>query len=94
MKYFTITKTGYTYGQYGCTGEYFTLIYTSKNGFRSEVFGGMYGAERRVADVLKEAGYEENYVYSNYGRLTRKDIVKSTLSEYSLIEQLKKELES
>lgn len=91
-KQFTITKTGYTAGVYGCTNEYFTLITSNKDGMESYIFSGMYGVESRVRDILKENGYEEYYSYSNYGRLTRKDVRPNTPGEHSFINELKERL--
>jgi hypothetical protein len=91
MKQFTTIKTGYTAGVYGCSGEYFTTIYTngSKNGsFR---FYGMYGAEERIAQAMKQKGYKEFYVGSFYGRMTRNDIPnKAYKSENQAIEYIKR----
>jgi hypothetical protein len=92
MKLFTITKTGYTAGIHGNTGEYFTLIIVNETGLQSFKFGGMYGAESRVAEVMKEKGYKDYYTTSNYGKLTRKDIAQgNTYSEHSMINYLKNE---
>jgi len=96
-KWFTIQKVGYTKGVYGCSGEYFSLIvYNSEKDLNGErwlnqyFFEGMYGAEQRVAAVLKEVGYTDRYTQSIYGRLVRSDIPKNRfMSEYSMINELK-----
>ena len=77
MKYATIIKTGYTARSYGCSGEYFTAIYTAKNasnGLFSFKFEGLYGVEDRIAHLFKDNGYKLSYTNANYGKLTRKDI--------------------
>ena len=93
MKDFTIIKIGYTAGIYGCSNEYFTVIIHDADGENhySFTFYGMYGAEERVARVLREKGYKEFYTVSIYGRMTRKDIPsKCVQSEYTLIDTLSK----
>lgn len=76
MKQFTITKIGYTAGIYGCSGEYFLCILSTKEGMRSFNFYGMYGVEQRVSGHLRELGYAEYYTPSYYGKMTQKDISK------------------
>lgn len=90
-------KVGYSKGIYGCSGEYFTLIVYNPeketNGERwlnQYFFEGMYGAEQRVAEVLKEKGYIDRYTQSIYGRVTRSDTPKKLFkSEYTMIDELK-----
>lgn len=88
MKNFTNIKIGYTSGVYGCTGEYFLVIYTSEKGLKSVCYKGMYGVEERVCKVLKDAGYQENYTASTYGKLVRNDLWKGILSENLAIKEL------
>jgi hypothetical protein len=97
MKTFTIIKIGYTAGIYGCSGEYFTAIY-SKKGSKEENqyhtnsfhFSGMYGAEERVSAAFKDKGYKEEYTQSHYGQLKRKDINNRCFkSEYQAVEFVK-----
>lgn len=84
---FTILKVGYTRGIYGCSGEYFNCIVNMDKGF---FFSGMYGAEQRIAQALKDKGYKEIYNQSIFGRLVRDDIPKNAfLSEYSAIDEVK-----
>jgi len=71
-KQFTILKVGYTHGIYGCSGEYFNCIYTTKNGLSSFPFNGMYGAEERVAGTLRSRGFEEKYTPTDYGKMKAK----------------------
>lgn len=94
QKWFTIIKVGYTVGIYGCSGEYFTVIVNpSSNKWVEGVdFYGMYGSEDRVAHVLKDAGYEEKYSRSNFGRMTLKDVRGRFLSETEAITKLKEVL--
>lgn len=87
IKTFTVTKIGYTAGVYGCSNEYFNLIIPAhgKKKAYSTVFYGMYGAENRIENIMKEAGYTQQYVVSIYGKLTRKDVPsKCVQSEYQL----------
>ena len=97
MKHFTIQKIGYTAGIYGCSNEYFSLIITDTEDKQDKwivqhIFYGMYGAENRIENILKEAGYDQRYIHSIYGRLTRNDIPQKLVkSEYSLAIELKAE---
>lgn len=87
MKLATIIKTGYTAGAYGNSGEYFTAIFTSKNlsrGLCSFKFHGQYGAEERVAQLFEQKGYKLSYTQADYGKMTRKDIMKNNYSEYTV----------
>jgi DnaJ-class molecular chaperone len=97
MKIFTIIKVGYTAGVYGNSGEYFTLIVIdseAENDFMSYHFHGQYGADDRIKDILKEAGFKQKYSGSYYGKMTRKDIPSEAFhSEYTLKEELKTELQ-
>lgn len=86
MRLFTIIKTGYTAGVYGCSGEYFTLIMVNNKNTTSVKFNGLYGAEQRVAEYLKSKGYKEFFTSGEYGQLKARDIHKPTnYSEHSLI---------
>jgi hypothetical protein len=50
----------------------------------------MYGAEERVAEMMKQAGYTQFYTNSIYGQLKRDDIPKKCIeSEHTIIETLK-----
>lgn len=95
MKYFTIQKIGYTAGIYGCSNEYFSLVITNTEAdtdkwITQHIFYGMYGAEQRIAEILKQAGYTDKYIHSIYGKLTKKDIpTKLVESEYTLARTLK-----
>ena len=73
MKNFTTIKVGYTHSIYGCSGEYFKTIYTTKEGLRGFQFGGLYGAEERIATAMKAKGFKEDYNGSEYGKMTRKE---------------------
>ena len=91
MKVATIIKTGYSSGIYGCSGEYFTCIFTSKNaskGLMSFKFNGMYGVEDRVAEAMRNKGYTMAYCQADYGKLTRKDIMKNNYSEHIVINNI------
>jgi hypothetical protein len=88
MNYFGIIKVGYTAGIYGNSGEQFVAIYTSKDGLKSYSFEGQYGAESRVAEIFKKAGFKESYISSGgFGKMLRKD-AKFFKSEYTAIQEL------
>ena len=88
MKQFTIIKVGYTAGIYGCSNEYFTLIYINKKGMGSIGFYGMYGPEERLRSILDKNGYKYVHTPSDFGRMTKKEINKYVfVSEYQAIEQ-------
>lgn len=74
MKLFTTIKVGYTAGTLGNTGEYFTTIIVSDEGIESFSHYGQYGSEDRVNNALKEKGYKQSYVPSDYGKLVKRDI--------------------
>lgn len=73
MKNFTTIKVGYSASIYGCSGEYFITIYTTKEGLKSFKFSGLYGSEERVNEAMKQKGFIENYNGVGYGKITRKD---------------------
>ena len=75
MKYFSITKIGYTSGVYGCTGEYFLVaVYNGDKEPQHCILEGLYGEDQRAAGVLQDAGYKQVYTSVPYGKLTRKDL--------------------
>lgn len=89
-KWFTLPKVGYTAGVYGCSNEYFHLIAFDGERVHNYTLAGMYGAEDRVAQALKDKGYTELYTNSVWGKLTRNDIPKKLVqSEYDLLETIK-----
>ena len=90
MKQFTILKVGYTHGIYGCSGEYFNCIYINNKNLQSIPFQGMYGVEHKVTKILKNKGYTEKYTPTDYGKMTRKDMLHLFKSETETIEELKK----
>ena len=73
MKTFTVIKTGYSAGAYGCSNEFFTAIYTKAGKLQSFSFKGMYGSDSRIKRAFKEKGYTEVYVPSFYGQLKGED---------------------
>lgn len=91
QKLFTIIKTWYTSGLYWCTGEQFTAIIIEWEKTDTILFEWLYGAEDRIASLLKEKDFIQFYSYANYGKISRKDIRKNTLSEYQAIEYIKNE---
>jgi len=89
-KQFTTIKVGYTAGIYGCSNEYFTTIITNGKDIHSISHYGLYGSDDRINSYLKDKGYTEKYVPSNYGQLRRKDINKNLQKdEYEAIEYIK-----
>ncbi len=91
MKLFTTIKIGYSAGVYGCSGEYFTTIYTNGSHAESFHFSGMYGAEERVNSTMRDKGYKECYTPSFFGRVTRSDIPsKAFMSEQTAIKYIKR----
>ena len=70
---FITLKVGYTSGIYGCSGEQFNTIIINGDKVENILFNGMYGAESRINNALKTKGYEEKYINTNYGKMTRKD---------------------
>ena len=71
-------KTGYSFGVYGCSAEYFTLIFDD----HTVNHNGLYGSEYRVCEVLEKAGYNVRYIDTgSYGQL------KGSVKRYSLDER-------
>lgn len=90
MKIFTTIKVGYTAGICGCTGEYFNTIIVTDRGIENILYYGMFGADERINALLKEQGFEQKYVRSDFGQMKKKDICKRMfLSEGQAIEELK-----
>jgi hypothetical protein len=92
MKKFTTLKVGYTAGIYGCSGEYFTTIVINNDSVRVFNHYGMYGSDKRVNRLLKDAGYIEFYTPTDFGKMTQKDVRargKFWKDEYSTIETIK-----
>lgn len=86
MKVFVTIKTGYTHGISGCTGEYFTTMLIKDGEITSVRWNGLFGAEYRVAEFLKEQGYKELHTSAEYGQLKVREIHKPTqYSEYELL---------
>jgi hypothetical protein len=86
MKQFTCVKIGYTAGVYGCSNEYFNFIIDDideKGRDRHHWFylKGLYGADDRIINLLKEKGYKETFTSSWYGKLTRSTAPKHAKTE-------------
>ncbi len=86
MKTFINTKIGYSAGVYGCSGEYFKLVTCGDKPLILH-YKGMYGVEDRVANVLKDAGFNEIYVGNRYGQLKGEER-KGFLSEMEAIKEV------
>jgi hypothetical protein len=92
MKQFTTIKTGYRAGVYGCISEYFTTLILDGDSHNSIRFDGLYGAEERVAQALRDKGYTEFYTPAGYGRMVKND-ARGYKSEYEAIEEIKAMME-
>ncbi len=94
LKQFTILKTGYSAGVYGNSGEYYSLIVnTSKENF-SLRFWGQYGADYRVAEVLKNKGFKQYYTAYNYGKMSSREAQRLHMTEREAIKSLKDKFKS
>ncbi len=92
MKTFTIFKVGYSSGVYGCSGEYFQLVYSNSNGLFGIPFVGMYGVEERIASAIKSKGYKDLYIrHATFGKIIGKD-KNFFFSEAEAIDKIKKEV--
>jgi hypothetical protein len=92
MKQFSIVKVGYTSGIYGCSGEYFNCIFTDKKGLQNFTFSGMYGADERVQAEMREKGYKQVWLKSDYGKMKtsgQDKMLPIFMGEYQAIEYIK-----
>jgi hypothetical protein len=89
MKLFTRIKTGYSSGAYGCTAEYYTIIWIDENGPHSIQTKGIYGYEYRVCEPLEAAGYKYFGVNDSvYGKIIG-ETKSYAYSEIAAIEKIK-----
>lgn len=92
MKTFTIIKTGYSAGTYGCSNEYFTLIATDDQGEGTSInFHGLYGTDYRVAEPLKAKGYKQVHASAPYGQIKGEERTRANKygkSEFEAIEYI------
>lgn len=91
MKKYTTIKVGYTAGIYGCSGEYFTTIVLTGDDVNVFNYSGRYGAEERVGRALNDAGYNNFYTPSDFGKMTMSDVRARKnfwLSEYTAIDAI------
>jgi hypothetical protein len=93
MKLFTIIKTGYSAGVYGCSNEYFTAIIINDEKTASFMFRGLYGEEHRIADIIKEYGYKDFYVNGAYGKIPSREYKASLFLDEKEIKDLLNNLE-
>lgn len=94
IQLFSIVKTWYSSGTYGCTWEYFSLLVIECGKWREPIsygykFEWMYWVESRISEIMKSKWFTQIYQNANYGKISKKDIMKTTLSEYQIIEKLK-----
>ena len=95
-KIFTITKTGYNAGIYGCSAEYFICIYTKISNYQGKkeltmerfTFEGMYWVEERIKESMGKKGFNYYYTWSNYWKLSKKDVNNNTMREYESIKYI------
>jgi hypothetical protein len=75
MKQIINIKTGYSAGQYGCSNEYFTIVWIDQNDNSHAMdYKGMYGSHYRVMEVLQDAGYTiEMNIEGTYGQVKGSD---------------------
>lgn len=90
MKQFTTLKVGYSRGIYGCSNEYFTTIVVNNNEMTSISHCGMYGSEERINQTLKDAGFIEKYIASDFGLIKSREAWKGFISETEAIAEIKK----
>lgn len=101
-KIYTIIKTAYSAWVYGNTGEYFTCIYTKEYEYKGEkflqfdyfYFKGMYGPEERIKEEMEKKGYVKSYTWGNYGKVSKKDLYKNTMSETEAINYIKNDFKN
>jgi hypothetical protein len=92
MKTFSIEKIGYSCGVYGCTGEYFRINGDIPEELGRGLFVGMYGAESRVAQALKDKGWKEEYCRSDSHDYQRKGEARKGFLDESVIIKIIKNL--
>lgn len=92
MKLFTIIKTGYSSGIYGCSDEYFTVIIVKDDVTSSYMFKGLYGEDERMKALLIEQGYKPFYSYGAYGKIPSREYKASTFNSIEEISNKVKEL--
>lgn len=87
MKLFTILKIGYTHSStYGCSGEYFNMIYTDGSKLLSMAFEGLYGVENRVKNAMTNKGFTFCYIPTDFGKMTKKEVMPMFKSEKEALE--------
>lgn len=88
-KTFTIIKTGYSAGIYGCSGEYFKLLYDGDDGkLKSLDFWGLYGTEQRVAQHLRDKGWVFEWANSHYGKVPARHFQKTHMDEKEILQAI------
>ena len=88
MKIFITMKVGYSWSKmYGKTNEYFTTIIINENVITSISYKGMYGAEERVGRALKDKGYDEKYIPSDYGLMKSREAWKGFIYESEAVKE-------
>lgn len=90
MKVFTTLKVGYTSGMYGCSGEYYNTIIIWGSKVTNITWHGMYGADYRIGEALRKRGFTEYHTRTDYGKMTKKDMLPCFISEYEAIDKIKK----
>jgi hypothetical protein len=89
MKSFITLKVGYSVSIYGCSAEYFTTIIIKGKKIESVSHYGLYGSEDRINHILKDAGYIERYIPSDFGKIPSRGLWKGFKSEEVAITEIK-----
>ena len=88
MKTYITLKVGYTAGVYGCSNEYFNTIIINGDEITNIAHYGMYGSDDRINKALEAKGFTGKYIPNDFGKMTKKDIWKGFVSEYTAIEDI------
>lgn len=90
MKQFTTLKVGHSHEIYGCSAEYFTTIIVNGDKMVGISHYGMCGSEERINRTLKDLGYFEKYIPSDFGSIKSRQAWKGFLSEKEAISEIEK----
>lgn len=93
-KQFITLKVGYSRGIYGCSDEYFTTIIINGDDIKSISYSGLYGSEERINAILKDSGYKQKHVPSDYGLIKTREAWKGFEREEDAIKNLKELLQN
>ena len=92
-KQFITLQMGYSWSKmYGKTNDYFTTIIFTGDDVTSISHRGLYGSDDRINNALKDKGYKEIYISSDYGLITRSKAWKGFISEHEALQIINKTL--